>query len=60
MHRGRCPPPRGGLAATTGRTGSKWPASDDEALSNQPEARRQAILVAAAPRAKSTYLVHSS
>lgn len=33
-----------------GETGSKWPARDDEALSDQPEARRQAIQAAAAPQ----------
>lgn len=43
-----------------GGTGSKWPASDFEALSDQPEAQRQATQAAAAPQAQSTYLVHSS
>lgn len=62
---GKVPPPHHRVATlpawpTAGGAGSEWPASNNEALSNQPEAQRQAIQAAAVPQAQSTYLVHSS
>lgn len=46
MHQKRYPHPRVALLPAwpaAGGAGSKWPASNNEALSDQPEAQRQAI-----------------